>query len=65
MSLRWTDVSEIAMGLFDQHPDVVEHLLALAEQAREDLGDLEQRGKDQRPAAMVDAAEPRVKKLLH
>ena len=22
MSLRWTDVSEIAMGLFDQHPDV-------------------------------------------
>ena len=37
----------------DQHPDVVKRLLALAEKAREDLGDLNRKGKNQRPAGWV------------
>ncbi len=34
----------------EQHPDVVQRLLALAEKAREDLGDTDRPGKNQRPA---------------
>ena len=42
----------------DRHPDVVQRLLALAERAREDLGDLDRPGKNQRPAAFVDHPKP-------
>jgi len=42
----------------DQHPDVVKHLLALAEEAREDLGDVGREGKNQRPAGWVENPKP-------
>jgi len=48
--------------LVDQHPDVVRRLLSLAENARADLGDLNRPGKNQRPAAFVEKATPRVLK---
>ena len=47
-------------NLVDEHPDVVRRLLSLAEKAREDLGDMGRPGKNQRPAAMVEKATPRV-----
>ena len=37
-----------------EHPEVVERLTALAERAREDLGELDREGRDQRPAGWVD-----------
>ena len=40
------------------HPDVVKRLLALAEKAREDLGDVNQKGKNQRPAGWVVTPTP-------
>ena len=46
----------------DQHPEVVKRLLALAEKAREDLGDVNRAGKGQRPAGWVDKPEPRLLK---
>ena len=46
----------------EDHPDVVRRLLALAEQAREDLGDLDRPGKHQRPAGMVANPQPQVLK---
>jgi len=42
------------------HADVVKRLEALAEKAREDLGDVGRPGKNQRPAAWVDEAKPQV-----
>jgi len=36
-----------------EHPDVVERLLALAEKIREDLGDTEREGNNQRPAGQI------------
>ncbi len=39
------------------HPDVVRRLLALAEKAREDVGDAGRPGRNQRPAGM--AADPK------
>jgi len=42
----------------DEHPDVVERLLALAEKARDDLGDTGRKGKGQRPAAFVPHPKP-------
>lgn len=42
----------------DQHPDVVKRLLALAEKAREDLGDIGREGKGQRPAGWVENPQP-------
>jgi len=42
----------------DQHPEVVKRLLALAEKAREDLGDVNRKGKNQRPAGWVDSPKP-------
>lgn len=42
----------------DDHPDVVSRLMALAEEAREDLGDVDRPGRNQRPAALVDAPKP-------
>ena len=53
------DVSETT-NLVDKHPDVVDRLMTLAEEAREDLGDLERPGKHQRPAALVGNPTPRV-----
>lgn len=43
-----------------QHPDVVKRLLALAEKAREDLGDLGRQGAGQRPAGWMDDPKPQV-----
>ncbi|MFH1923289.1 MAG: sulfatase [Planctomycetota bacterium] len=47
-------------NLVEKHPDVVRRLTMLAEEAREDLGDLGRPGKNQRPAALVKHATPRV-----
>jgi len=41
----------------DRHPDVVKRLLALAEKARLNLGDVNHRG-NQRPAGWVEVAQP-------
>ncbi len=43
------------------HPDIVERLMALAEEARQDLGDVGRAGRNQRPAGLVDAPKPLVK----
>lgn len=42
------------------NPEVVERLLALAEKAREDLGDVNRPGQGQRPAGWVDQPAPRL-----
>jgi len=44
-----------------EHPEVVARLMALAEGARADLGDLDRPGAGQRPAGWVDEAVPQVK----
>jgi len=44
----------------DQHPEVVARLLALAEKAREDLGDMQRAGKNQRPAGWVETPHPQL-----
>lgn len=41
------------------HPEVVRHLLALAETARTELGDLDREGRGQRPAGWVEVATAR------
>jgi len=43
-----------------QHPEVVKRLLGLAEKIREDIGDLDRRGKNQRPAGWVEKPQPRL-----
>ena len=43
-----------------EHPDVVQRLLSLAEDARADLGDNDQEGANQRPAGWVDDPRPQV-----
>ena len=53
------DVGE-TMNLARQHPDIVRRLLALAEKARADLGDVGQPGAHQRPAGVVADPTPRV-----
>ena len=45
-------------NIADDHPDVVKRLLALAEKAREDIGDVNRKGKHQRPAGWVESPEP-------
>ena len=55
-----TDISE-QHEASAEHPDVVRALLALAEGARNDLGDLNRPGTGQRPAGRVEAPTPRVK----
>jgi len=45
-----------------RHPDVVAHLLALAEQARGELGDVEREGRGQRPAGLVEHPVPLTKR---
>ena len=42
------------------HPDVVKRLLALAEKARMELGDINKSGKGQREAGLVKKASPRL-----
>ena len=49
-----------ATNLADKHPDVVEHLARLGERAREDLGDINRPGRNQRPAGMVSDPTPRL-----
>ncbi len=44
----------------DKHPEVVQRLLALAEKARKDLGDVGIEGAGQRPAGWVDNPKPLV-----
>ncbi|MBI4889112.1 MAG: sulfatase [Acidobacteria bacterium] len=43
-----------------KHPEVVRHLTALAQKAREDLGDVDRPGKGQRPVGRVENPTPRV-----
>ena len=45
-------------NIADRHPDVVKRLLALAEKARDDLGDVGRKGKNQRPAGWVVTPKP-------
>ena len=53
------DIGE-TVNLAEKHPEVVKRLMALAQQAREDLGDLGREGRGQRAAAVVDRAKPLV-----
>jgi len=55
-----TDIGE-QNNVADRHPDVVKRLTALAEKARDDLGDTDRPGKNQRPAALVENPKPLVK----
>jgi len=52
-----TDIGE-KNNIADKHPDVVRRLLALAEKARADLGDMDRPGANQRPAGMVVTPKP-------
>ena len=40
-------------NIADKHPDVVKRLMAYAEKARQDIGDTDRPGKNQRPAAFI------------
>lgn len=53
------DLSE-TQELSAQHPDVVAHLLKLADRAREELGDVGREGRGQRPAGWVEHPTARV-----
>jgi arylsulfatase A-like enzyme len=46
-------------NLASKHPGVVTRLLGLAEKAREDLGDIDRPGQNQRPAGFVADPTPR------
>jgi len=50
------------INIADQHPEIVQRLLELAERAREDMGDFERPGKNARPAGWVDNPVPQVMK---
>jgi arylsulfatase A len=52
-----TDVAE-KIDLAAKHPEVVQRLTALAEKAREDLGDVGRKGKGQRPAGYEPNPKP-------
>ncbi|MHC4638533.1 MAG: sulfatase family protein [Planctomycetota bacterium] len=45
-------------NIADKHPDIVKKLLALAEKARADLGDVNREGQNQRPAGFVKNPVP-------
>ena len=47
-------------NVFDKHPDIVKRLEALAQKAREDLGDGQREGANQRPAGLAVTAKPLV-----
>jgi arylsulfatase A-like enzyme len=51
------DIGETT-DMADKHPEVVSRLLALAEKARDDLGDIGRKGRHQRPAGMVVSSRP-------
>jgi len=51
------DVAE-SVNLIDKHPDVVARLTALADAAREDIGDGDRDGRNQRPSGWVETARP-------
>ena len=53
------DISE-TREVAAEHPDVVKRLMALAEKAREDLGDCDREGANQRAAGWVDKPKPQV-----
>ena len=53
------DVGE-STDVSSDHPEVVKHLLALAEKARSELGDVGRHGKGQRKAGFVEKASPRL-----
>ena len=46
--------------LANRHPEVVERLMKLANQARQELGDRNQPGKNQRPSGKIDRPSPRI-----
>ena len=54
------DIGE-AVNVADAHRNLVERLLALAERARQDLGDLGRPGRNQRPAGKVRSPKPRLR----
>ncbi len=56
------DISE-TREVAAEHPDIVERLMALAEKAREDLGDWNREGVNQRAAGWVDKPKPQVLSL--
>ena len=47
-----TDIAE-SKNIADKHPDIVKRLMTYAEKARQDLGDNDRPGKNQRPAAFI------------
>lgn len=49
-------------NLADQHPDIVQRLLDLAEQARADLGDIDREGNNTRPCGLVENPHPQLLK---
>ncbi len=51
------DLAETS-NVADKHPDVVQRLLNYAEQAREDLGDFNRKGKNQRPVGHESDPQP-------
>jgi len=51
------DIAE-KYNIADKHPDVVKKLLALAKKAQQDLGDINKKGQNQRPAAFVQNPVP-------
>ena len=53
------DVSE-TLDVAMENPEVIQRLLALAENARADLGDINREGVNQRPAGWVDDLKPQV-----
>ncbi len=53
------DIGETT-NVAEAHPEIVQRLMALAEKAREDLGDLNRPGRNQRPAATVQNPTARV-----
>ena len=55
------DVAE-ATDLAARYPEVVKRLTALADKARADLGDVNRKGKNQRPAGWVKKATPQLLK---
>ena len=48
-------------NLINDHPNIVKSILALANEAREDLGDRNTKGKGTRPAGLVENPRPLVK----
>jgi len=54
-----SDIGE-RVNLAEEEPEVVARLMALAEKAREELGDVGRPGKGQRPAGLVENPTPRV-----